>query len=90
MNERACMKLFLGVKADTICARNVTGQSCQGDSGGFVGSERNGRTEIDAVVSFGGGLCDAGVAVGFQVRDYESLFGNILRPCTSINCKTNN
>ena len=67
LDDRYCDALFRGVGPDTVCAQNVTGQSCQGDSGGFVGSDRNGRTEIDAVVSFGGGLCDDGVPVGFQV-----------------------
>ncbi len=37
-----------------VCANRVTGHTCSGDSGGFVGQRAsNGRFVVDAVVSFG-------------------------------------
>ncbi len=36
-----------------ICANGVTGSSCQGDSGSFVGARRRRRMEINGIVSYG-------------------------------------
>jgi secreted trypsin-like serine protease len=36
-----------------ICASPTSGTICNGDSGSAMGSVRNGRWEVDGVVSFG-------------------------------------
>jgi secreted trypsin-like serine protease len=39
--------------SSSVCANGVTGSSCQGDSGSFVGAVRGRRMEIVGMVSFG-------------------------------------
>jgi len=56
-----------------ICAADVSGTSCNGDSGSFVGSVRDGRYEQDALVSFGGFRCqgyDMGMTEVYTYLDW--------------------
>lgn len=56
-----------------VCAVYSTGSTCNGDSGSYTGSYRNGRYEQDGIVSFGSAASCSGYPMGFtEVYKYLS------------------
>lgn len=54
-----CRRTFgNGLGASIFCASQNPSATCRGDSGSFGGVRRNGRFEVDGIISFGGPICE--------------------------------
>ena len=54
ITDATCSQTYGSTPLEIVCATPVNGGgTCNGDSGGFVGSSRSGRFYVDGVVSFG-------------------------------------
>ena len=71
-----CARYYRNINRDLICTlRNSAfdndADTCSGDSGSYVGTQRNGHYELDGVVSFGAASgCEDTLSANAEVIKY--------------------